>query len=200
MKYFTKATHTNLISEKDPSIIDEQATRLAAKPRFEPKAYYFPIASKQPEASNFLPLSQTFTYFNQPLQSRDDALQYSDCLANINFYLREPFNAGFQLLVNTNNSLFSLRRRFVDFIEKRGFPPNIELEDFEFFYLGKSVDPHKCICEFLIPDNLNHIINVVFSRLAVNPVQKICVDPNLVPKSRFGGLLTLPNFSELSKM
>jgi len=200
IRCFVKSPFTNLISEKDQSFIEESTSRLAAKHRAEPKAYSFAISSKQPESSNSLPLNHSFSYFNQPPRSQDTDSLYSDCLATLEFYLRDPFNAGFRLQVNTNYSLFALRKHVVAFIERSGLPPNIELQDFEFFYIGKSIDPHTRICEFLDPQNLNPVINVVFSKLTVSPAQQACVDPSLVPKSRHGGLLSLPRHSALCKM
>ena len=200
MKYFVKDQHTNLISEKDPSIIEHHANQLESKPRSEPKACHFPILSKQPDASNFLPVSQSFSYFNQPLQSHDAASQYMDCLVQLYFCLSNPFNEGFKLLVNKNNKLNSLRSHIMDFIKKKGCPQNIDLQSFFFTYFDNEVDEDTYISDILNPSNLTHVINVVFSRLAVDPVQQVCIDPSLVPKSRFGGLLTLPNYSALSKM
>jgi hypothetical protein len=173
---------------------------LSTKSRPEPKTINFPITSRQPDSSNFVVSNPNFSYFNQQPRDRQADSQYLDCLAHLEFYLREPFNSGFKLLINKNYSLSSVQKNIVDFIERSGHPPNIELEDFEFFYIGKSVDPNLRICEFLDLQNRNPIINVVFSKRVISPEQKPLLEPRLIPKSQHGGLLTLPNYSALSKM
>ena len=142
------------------------------------------------------------SFFNLSRPKGHNQAHVSSNVKEIELFLEKPFNKRYTIKVNLNYRLADLRLRVKSFIDKLGYPPEFDLEEFEFRYDGSVVPPEAKISEVLIVPVLNRISVCFFSEKTTETLTKKPrkLDPSLLPKMISTCFRISPTLEELSLM